>query len=378
MSPVIVAMRNGVRSCNAVCLITRPDPFLCGVGNVTNFSQKALKIRGKVLPGGEKIMLPRPQLIAGVEIVRSSSKSTVSAEHPPLNYLNEWLDITEKSHPGVPSFRHQLIVRKTSALSQAAKDELFEYIDHAHEGARQSLRAPLGTSLHPLHYGKKVDPAFGYPERCHSSALRGFFGEILAGIVAEYYLTDEKTCWEVPVYLFKHHIVAFQQLELMKQIDEWGTQIVGRTGDDGLAFSWNDNDDQITGWLACEAKCTGSHSSTLISDNYKKLSSGAKRPVDLLRIIPALEDYAQDGYQRVWIDAIRQFYFETQRVRHVNRSDLSVYVCAKKPTRKSTWTDRDLPHPDYTGRRNLFCIEIHIPDLEEIINEMYGNMGESV
>lgn len=302
-------------------------------------------------------------------------ESPVSAEHPTLRHLADWLDVDEvRVASGRPAYRHLLVKRTTSPLSEEAKDELYSYIDHAHEGARRSLREALGTSLHPVSYGTPIDPAYGYPHRFPMSALRGFFGELMSGIVAEYWLGHDGIVWEVPVYLFRYHIVAFQQLELMKQTDDWDRQMLGRTGDDGLGFHWDEDDERILGWLACEAKCTSTHSATMIKDNHKKLSTGAKRPVDLLRLIPALQDYDRDRYRDVWIDGIRQFYFDLEDESQRRRRDLSVYVCAQCPQRGDTWTDKNRPHAKYSGGRDLYCVEIQMADVDSLIAEMYGRM----
>lgn len=213
-------------------------------------------------------------------------------------------------------------------------------MDHAHEGARSALRAPLGESLNPIKHGTKKDPAYGYPHKFNIVALQGFFGEILTGIIAEQYEMFGSDSWEVPVHLFRAHLTAFQQLEEIKQSDDWEKMILGRTGDDGLAFARNQNG-KIICWMACEAKYTSSHNSGLISDNHEKLSkSVAVRPIDLLRAIEALQDYADDKYSQDWIKALRVLYFEEGKIR---RRDLSVYVYAQPPVNKNSWISPDQP-----------------------------------
>jgi len=299
----------------------------------------------------------------------------ISAEHPPLNLLDLWIDVEETRNTTSPPYCH-LLIRQKEDIAPEVWDEIFAYINHAHAGARQSLRAPLEDSLHPLQHNTEVDPAFGYPHRLGETALKGFFGEIIAGIVAEYYAGDGEYKWEVPAYLFRTHIVAFQQLEVMKQTDDWERQIVGRTGDDGLAFARDENG-QIVAWLACEAKCTGNHSSTLISDNHVKLSQAVPRPVDLLRLIVALKDYRDDAYSRNWIKALRRYYWDNPRNASVSRCDFSMYVCGACPKRNRTWIPTSSPHGDYTGRRNLTCAEFHMTGIDVIIRSLYERMDST-
>jgi hypothetical protein len=300
----------------------------------------------------------------------------VSAEHPPLTHIDSWLVLQETFNRASPSYCHMLIHQRDD-VDPEVWDELYAYIDHAHAGARQALRAPLEDSLHPLHHGTRVDPAFGYPQSLGDTALQGFFGELLSGIVAEYYAGDDEHEWEVPVYLFRTHIVAFQQLEFMRQTDRWGRQIVGRTGDDGLAFA-RDEDGHIIAWLACEAKCTRTHSSALITDNHEKLSHPVGRPIDLLRLIDALKDYREDDYSRRWITALQRYYFEDDRNPAVNRCDLSMYVCGTSPQRRRTWIPTDAPHEAYIGRRNLTSAEFHLPGVDGLIRSLYERMDDPV
>lgn len=299
----------------------------------------------------------------------------MSAEHPALTLLDSWLAAEETCGSTSPPYCH-LLIRQKEDVDPDVWNEIFAFIDHAHAGARAALRAPLEDSLHPLQHNTEVDPAFGYPHKLGDRALKGFFGEIIAGIVAEYYAGDEEYEWEVPAYLFRTHVVAFQQLEVMKQTDDWERQIVGRTGDDGLAFARDENG-RIVAWLACEAKCTGNHSSTLISDNHVKLSQAVTRPVDLLRLIDALKDYRDDAYSRNWIAALRRYWWDNSRNPSVSRCDFSMYVCGACPRRNRTWIPTDAPHRDYTGRRNLTCAELHMTGVDEIIHSLYERMDST-
>lgn len=300
----------------------------------------------------------------------------ISAEHPPLTSLDLWIDVEKTCNPTSPPYYH-LLIRQKQYIDPSVWDEIFAYIDHAHAGARQALRAPLGDSLHPLQHTTEADPAFGYPHRLGNTALKGFFGEIIAGIVAEYYAGDDECEWEVPAYLFRTHIVAFQQLEVMKQTDDWGRQIVGRTGDDVLAFK-RDANGHIVAWLACEAKCTGNHSSALIRDNHTKLSQEVTQPVDLVRLIEALQDYRDDDYSRNWIAALRRYYWEVSHNSPAVRCDLSMYVCGVCPSRNRTWISTVTPHNSYTGRRYLTCAEFHMVGVDRIINALYEKMDNTL
>ena len=291
-----------------------------------------------------------------------------SAQKPSLTRLHKWLQCFRKDNREKYLY---LLLTELENMPDEVWQELFIYMDHAHEGARSTLRAPLGESLNPLKHGKKEDPAYGYPHKLNLIALQGFFGEILTGIITENYQIFGSSNWIVPVYLFRTHVTAFQQLEEMRQTDEWQKKVLGRTGDDGLAFELDNNGDIIR-WMACEAKCTGSHNSELINNNHKKLSDSAvTKPVDLLRTIEALQDYADDDYSKAWIEVLRKLFFQKDKI---ERCDLSVYICGRFPVRNKTWIPTTQPHKAYTATRKLTSVEVQINDLIKKIQELYKRM----
>lgn len=295
---------------------------------------------------------------------------SISAEKPELKSIHCWLECSFSGNDS--SYRHLHI--KENGNRDDFLDELFQYIDHAHQGARNRLRQPLGVSLHPFHKNTIYDPAFGYPQRMGDIALQGFFGEIFAGIVAEYYASTDDSKWEVPVFLFRHHNVGFQQLEYMKQTEEWGRQVVGRTGDDGLAFQ-RDQDGNILGWLACEAKCTQNHSATLIGDNHAKLSQSITRPIDHLRLIEALQDYKDDEYRQTWTQALIDLFWKfVKEPESVERQNLSVYVYGQSPVRSETWIPTEKPHASYQSKKKLTSAEFFLEDVSNFINSLYSRM----
>jgi len=118
-----------------------------------------------------------------------------SAKHPALPQIDSWIEVEETCNKTSPLYCH-LLIRPKDDVAPAVWDELFAYINHAHEGARQALRAPLEDSLHPLDHDTNVDPAFGYPHKLGGAALQGFFGEIIAGIIAENYVGDDEQEWD--------------------------------------------------------------------------------------------------------------------------------------------------------------------------------------
>jgi len=282
--------------------------------------------------------------------------------------IKSWLTVTVQTDPG-GRYQHALGQENGANLSTVLP-RLQVLVSNAHEDARNRLRRLANGSLDPLSAPSAKDPADGYPKRLHIQTLKGYFGEILAGAVAEN-LGPFGKVWEVPAYLFRFHHVEFQQLAMMNQTGADANRRPGRTGDDCLAFL-RDNNGDIVAVLFCEAKCTSGHDAGLIGDAHEKSSSANLLPVDLLQVIEVLED-STDPAAAGWVDALRSLYFRGPTpAPPYERFDQVTYVCGQKPVREKTWIPSGSPHPKYTGGRRLHVAEIHLSDVEELVKKVYG------
>ncbi len=246
-------------------------------------------------------------------------------------------------------------------------------ISDAHEDARRRLRRLASGSLDPLGDPDKRDPADGYPQRLHIQTLKGYFGEILAGAVAENLHPFGMKDWEVPAYLFRFHLVEFQQLDMMDQTGADAGLRPGRTGDDCLAFR-RSTDGNIVAALFCEGKCTPGHDAGMIGDAHEKSSLANLLPVDLLQVIEVLEDSADPAAAR-WVGALRRLYQKGPNPGSgYERLDQVTYICGRKPVQKGlkSWISPAKPHAKYTAGRRLHVAEIHLSNVEELIKDAYG------
>src|SRR5438132_1295292 len=205
----------------------------------------------------------------------------------PFPEISTWLSVdVQKSAAG--RYEH-VLGRENHSGRASVLSRLQVLFSEAHADARERLRRLVGGTLDPLGEVDARDPADGYPEKLHIQTLKGYFGEVLASLVAENLDPFGHDDWEVPAHLFRFHLVEFQQLEMMNQTGDAAELRPGRTGDDCLAFRRNDDGD-IVAALFCEAKCTKSHRSNLIDDAHEKSSLPNLLPVDLLRLIEVLSD----------------------------------------------------------------------------------------
>lgn len=276
-----------------------------------------------------------------------------------------WTEVKETTSK---LYRHRVIKEYPSKRNQII-GELTIYIQKAHEDARNRLRRLAQNSLDPLGFVPPVDPAKGYPERLHLQTLKGYFGEIFAGLVAEHFSPFGIDDWKIPAYLFRFHLTEFQQLEYMRQTGEQADIRPGRTGDDCLAFQMN-NEGQIVHSLYCEAKCTKNHSTEMVADAHEKVSKSVI--VDIPQLVEVLQD-SGDPNAANWINALLQLQFGVNP-KH-ERYDLVSYVCSP-PIRKEYWLPTDAPHLKYTAKRKLEAVEAYLPNVEVLIRQVYNKETE--
>lgn len=292
-----------------------------------------------------------------------------------ISKFSEWLQESATVSDDCRYF-HLLLVENASSMIYIAPDLCQLFFD-AHEDARIHVRNLSGLSLDPLSTDGKGDEFLkDYPSKLEHKTLKGYFGEIFAGIVAEHCSPFGIKNWEVPVFFFRYHHLAFDQLEKYWETGQTPGVIPGRTGDDNLAFL-RDEQGNIISALFCEAKCTNSHDSALIVDAHEKLSDKALQPAELLRIIEILTE-SSDPEAKNWIHGLRSLYHKVKSSKY-ERYDLVCYVCGASPkqSNRQTWISRERPHPSYKANRKLEAVEVHLSNVDELINLVYGKKVEN-
>lgn len=281
--------------------------------------------------------------------------------------LKKWLiEVSSTSPDGM--YRHSLL-KENPEYRQNAIKELKKYIDNAHEDARKRLREIAGYNLDPLEREPQEDPTRDYPQMLHLQTRKGYFGEIFAGLFAENFDPFDEEEWEIPIYLFRYHLTEFQQLERIRQTGLSAEVRPGRTGEDCLAFK-RDEEGKIIKTLCCEAKCTKDHDSNMINDAHQKASQ--IEIVDLPQLIEVLNCY-NDEESKKWVAALRTLWLRD--LKNNDRYDLISYVCGQQPIRKKSWISSDLPNTNYNGGRKLQAVEVHLNDVEELVNKVYDLGG---
>jgi hypothetical protein len=278
--------------------------------------------------------------------------------------LLAWLTPTAS---GSSPYRHLLLVEDAAAQAEGLTS-LARLVREAHRDARERLERLTSRSLDPLDPSRLPGhPSF--PDDLETTTLQGYLGEVLAGLVAENYLPHGRQ-WQVPAFLFRGHLSAFQALERARQQQTPVGATPGRTGDDALAFEV-DEDGAVTSWLFGEAKCTARHDAGMIADGHEKLSAPDWLPIDLAQLIDVLES-RDDVEARRWADALRSLNFATPDSAPP-RFDMLLYACGQKPASASrdSWMSTEAPHEKYTGGKPLEAVEVQFDDFVVVLAAAY-------
>jgi len=269
------------------------------------------------------------------------------------------------------------------AIRSVIHQELQKLVYQAHEDARHKLRKLAGISqsldLLDVQEMSGIDTKFmnDFPRYLELKTLKGYFGEIMAAVVAEHFNPLDED-WQVFAFPFRLHQTAYHALEQVRQEGGSAPTIIGRLGDDMLAFQCNARG-HITRILFCEAKCTASHNNNLIAEAHQKSSDNKIIPVDCFSLVEILQDYASPGSdEEKWIHALRKLYFSHKNPEH-ERCDLVLYICGLPPVRESTIIiPNSTPHQDYTAKRRLEAVEIHLHDVNGLIEEAYQVLTQPI
>jgi hypothetical protein len=293
-----------------------------------------------------------------------------------LRLLDAWL-IDEQLSCGSHQNYRLRVWREDRAGLAAIQAELNAYILEAFDDARRRIRRGFVDDLSPFN-DPATDPAANYPALLHRVTLQGYLGETLAVLAVEHWGAHGHTDWIVPAFLFRLHDQEFQHLEAINarllagdayDPDSIAERRPGRTGDDGIAFRIN-IDNNITEILTLEAKCLTQNNNAKIAEAHQKLASGGQRPSSIRELVNILDEYDTPDAQ-MWQGALLKLWRDGYRV--TVHYDGVGYTCGRIPAESGrvAWMPAEAPHCAYTAARKLEGMEFQIEDLTGLIDTLY-------
>ena len=197
--------------------------------------------------------------------------------------------------------------------------------------------------------------------------LQGYFGEILGGAIILGFSPFDNDEWDIPVFLYRHHIHGYDAFEKWRQGGQLPKAVIGRAGEDNIAF-WKDKNGKIIGELRCESKCT-TGGSDLVDDAHEKFKDSTYVSPEIFRILEILKDYSSDPIAVEWTKALRDYQWNAGEPKHI-----ICYVCGESPKRpkdRVSWIKSDAPHKTYNSSRPLQVFEIHISNIPDLIDFIF-------
>lgn len=283
-----------------------------------------------------------------------------------LSIVKEWLgsSLTESG-----TYRHRHVFESEEDKRKRALEVIKEYTAWAHSDAKEKLKEDytLGVDLDPEAYGKSNSVVEAYPQELNEQVLKGYFGEAIAGLLAEIFEVHQKD-WVVPIFLFRLHKAAFEKLEkhdLSGKLAKNSPTVPGRTGDDCLAFEIEDG--AVLGCMSVEGKFTPNHNSSQIDSAFKKVDEKPKSLIQVASILSARgkEDIA----------------FQIKLFRYSNddlgKYKMISYLHGQEPSQNDTWIDTESPKKSTDEeavelKSQLEVEEVLISKIDKIRAEVYA------
>lgn len=297
-------------------------------------------------------------------------------------------------HPtttGSGSYGHLLLEQRGTALSDVDIAELRPYFESAHQDAREVFHAAARISLHPED-GETGDHAT-YPNCLPPKTVRGLFGEVMCGIVAENYnLVGGKT-WRVPIFLFREHAPVARYIFDLVRDPARVKEVHGRPGNDFIGLELA-ADGTVLAFIAGEAKWRADLTASTIDAIMKGdgKGKGAARvwagngvwndintalliPQGIQQICDLLKIKDRDRYAHTILSLDQALLTDVGPP----RTDMVLIAGNRAATRAvgTTLLPTTTPPADYKAARPLQIVEIVLLGGEDMIERLYASLWKS-
>ncbi|MGR5194920.1 hypothetical protein ACPV4H_13580 [Vibrio rotiferianus] len=295
-------------------------------------------------------------------------------------------DLLEAYPSTIEGYGHLLLEQKEDTNDELMS-RLKAYFESAHLDARGVIHDFMGINLHPDH---EKQTEINYPSSLHLTTLKGFFGEVMTGLIAEGYDLVGGHDWEVPVFLFRFHDDAKKYLFTLVRDPDQERQTIGRLGTDFIGISVNGG--EVVRLISGEAKWRKELTQSAI-DNvmlgpkekgkqtriagkgvWAELNKEVNPPNGLRELQIALKDLAPEAYAEVILsmDKLLAAFDATT----VPKTDLVLIAGEPNKSRQKggVCIDWEKVPENYLAGNDLQVVEIVLPDGENLIENLYASL----
>jgi len=311
---------------------------------------------------------------------------------PPKEAIDEWLS----SNGTIRGTYGHLLLEQKAATDDDLIDAMRPYFESAHLDAREYFHRQIGIDLHPDADARGAHAC--YPSCLPSTARRGLFGEVMAGMVTEAFQPQFVGGheWCIPIFLFRQHADVEAYLWDLARNPDRVRQIFGRFGSDFLGLSL-DEDGKVARFIAGEAKwrqrLTDSAVASLMLGSWEEDEETGERtrsgrgvwfevnrdtplPHGLRQLQRLLELRDPDGYQAAILSIDEAVLLDDAPT--LPRTNLILIAGNGARDRKPLdvligWEEAP---EEYTAPHDLQVVELILTDGENLIDGLYSSLWQ--
>lgn len=306
-------------------------------------------------------------------------------ENPPLAALKSFFtDATG----GSGTYGHLLLEQSKAPFQDATVDALRPYFESAHADARENFHKAVRISLHPETGEMGADAT--YPNCLPPKTIRGLFGEVMAGMIAEAYPMVGAKSWRIPIFLFRYHGAVEDYIFDLARDPTKKREVHGRPGNDFIGLEMA-ADGTVTAFIAGEAKWradltastmdtimkgdgTGKGPARVYKDNgvWNDINTALPVPKGLQQMCDLLAIKDRDAFARTILSLDEALLGKSSPP----RTDLVLVAGNRSPTRPkgATLLPTAAAPADYKAARPLQIVEIVLEGGEDLINRIYTSL----
>lgn len=309
-------------------------------------------------------------------------------EPPPKSTLAR---ILQSTAAGSGAYGHLLLEQTVNSLSDTDISELRPYFESAHSDAREVFHDAARISLHPEDGGRGAHAT--YPNCLPPKTIRGLFGEVLCGIVAETYSLVGGKAWRVPIFLFREHAPVGRYIFDLVRDPGRTREVHGRPGNDFIGLELA-ADGSVLAFIAGEAKWRahltastiegimkgdgkGKGATRVWADNgvWNDINTALLIPQGIQQICDLLKIKDRDGFARTILSLDHALLTDVGPP----RTDMVLIAGNRAATRAvgTALLPTTAPPLDYKAARPLQIVEIVLLGGEEGIKRLYATLWKT-
>lgn len=310
---------------------------------------------------------------------------------PPSAAIEKWLT----SNGTIESNYGHLLLEQCSVPDAEIVASVRAYFESAHLDAREHFHDQIALSLHPDADAPGVHAC--YPNCLPSTAKRGLFGEVMAGMVTEAFQHEfvGGHKWSVPIFLFRFHADVESYLWSLARDPARRRQIFGRFGSDFIGVCLDDTG-SVTRVIAGEAKWRGnltpsavqelllgpkikdSDTDTMVHSNrgiWFEINRDTPVPHGLRQLQKLLEQRDPVGHAAAILSIDRAVALDGPPLARTNLVLLSGNGAkTRKPL--DVLIPWEVSPGEYGGKHDLQVVELILENGEHLIDLLYGSLWQ--